>query len=253
MPGQPQCGLRLLKTVKSSLRLSPLRRVKRPHAATQMKRVQRANGSLAQSGARSPSVLPAENIAKLMRSRKSALPPRRRLRSPRPFVLRRDRRQKTRKPEVNQQSPITTRHPRTHEWRSRPTAEQERNISQAVLFGAQAANSRRDRTQNATIEPYIGREPRASAATELHRRADQFRVPTTPDNRANITRTHEWRSRPGGIETQHSASRPVCQKTNSRRDRTQNAAIEPYTGREPSAKRRNRTAYRAYTKHKTPQ
>ena len=37
---------------------------------------------------------------------------------------------------------------RTHSWRSRPTAEQERNIPQAVLFGTQAANSRRDRTQD---------------------------------------------------------------------------------------------------------
>ena len=34
---------------------------------------------------------------------------------------------------------------RTRYRRSRPTAEQERNISQAVLFGAHAANSRRDR------------------------------------------------------------------------------------------------------------
>ena len=74
-----------LDSVKSSLYPSVPRRVKRPHITTQMKRVQRANGSLAQSGARSPSVLPAENIAKLMRSRKSALPPRRRLRPPRPF------------------------------------------------------------------------------------------------------------------------------------------------------------------------
>ena len=63
---------------------------------------------------------------------------------PRPFVLRRDRRQKTRNLEVNQQSRITARRLRTHEWRSRPTAEQERNITQAVLFGAQAANSRRE-------------------------------------------------------------------------------------------------------------
>ena len=109
-----------------------------------------------------PNVLPAENTAKLIRSRKNALTPRRRLRSPsppfsafpRPFVLRRDRHKKTRKPEVNQQSPITTRHPRTHEWRSRPTAEQERNIPQAVLFGAQAANSRRDRTQDIPIETH---------------------------------------------------------------------------------------------------
>ena len=117
-----------------------------------MKRVQRANGSLEQVWGRGrsaastfrPNGLPAENIAKLMRSRKNALcraadSVLRSLRSPRspvPFVLRRDRHKETHKPEVNQQSPITTRHPRTHYRRSRPMAEQERNIPQAVLFGA---------------------------------------------------------------------------------------------------------------------
>ena len=40
------------KPLKSSLYPNALRRVKSTHAATQMKRVQRANGSLAQSGAR---------------------------------------------------------------------------------------------------------------------------------------------------------------------------------------------------------
>ena len=102
-----------------------------------------------------PSALPAENTAKSICLRKNALclaappPPSPASlsfsafprpfpspRSPVPFVLRRDRHKETRKPEVNQQSPITTRHLRTHEWRSRPTAEQERNIPQAVLFGA---------------------------------------------------------------------------------------------------------------------
>ena len=39
-------------------------RVKRTHAANQMKRVQRVEDSLAQSGARSPSVLPAESMAR---------------------------------------------------------------------------------------------------------------------------------------------------------------------------------------------
>ena len=149
---RPQCGLLSREPLKSSLYPSALRRVKRTHIANQMKRVQRANGSLAQSGARSPSVLPAGNMAKPIRSRKNALclaadsvlrPSR--LFVSRPFVLRRDRHKETHSPEVNQQSRITTRHPRTHEWRSRSTAEQERNISQAVLFGAQAANSRRDR------------------------------------------------------------------------------------------------------------
>ena len=69
--------------------------------------------SLAQSGARSPNGLPAESMTKPICSRKDAPTPRRRLRSPRPsvlrvsFVLRRDRRQKTRTPEVNQESRIT--------------------------------------------------------------------------------------------------------------------------------------------------
>ena len=145
VPASTLRGLRLLEPDKPALYASPPRRAKRTHTATQMKRVQRANGSLAQVwGRAAPNGLPAENAAKPIWSRKNALPPRRRLRSPfppfsafpRPFVLRRDRHKETRKPEVNQQSPITTRHLRTHEWRSRPTAEQERNIPQAVLFGA---------------------------------------------------------------------------------------------------------------------
>ena len=40
LPGQPQCGLRLLEPGKSSLSLRGPRRVKRTHAANQMKRVQ---------------------------------------------------------------------------------------------------------------------------------------------------------------------------------------------------------------------
>ena len=119
------------KTHKPALYPSALRRVKRTHAANQMKRVQRVEDSLAQSGARNPSVLPAESMAKPICSRKNAL-----CRAadsvphlfrspafPRPFVLRRDRHKETRKPEMSLPSPITTRHPRTREWRSRPTAE----------------------------------------------------------------------------------------------------------------------------------
>ena len=110
LPGQPQCGLRLLKPVKSPLHPSAPRRVKRTHTANQMKRVQGDESPWRRSGARSPSVLPAENIAKPMRSRKSAPTPRRRLRSPRspvPFVLRRDRHKETHKPKLNQPSSIT--------------------------------------------------------------------------------------------------------------------------------------------------
>ena len=105
---------------------------KRYSAANQMKRVQRVEDSLAQVwGRAAPNGLPAENIAKLMRSRKNALcraadSVLRSLRSPRspvPFVLRRDRHKETRKPEMNPPSPISARPLRTHEWRSRPTAE----------------------------------------------------------------------------------------------------------------------------------
>ena len=77
-----------LDSVKSSLYPSVLRRVKRTHITTQMKRVQRANGSLAQVwGRAAPNGLPAENAAKPIWSRKNALcraaaPV---LRPPRPF------------------------------------------------------------------------------------------------------------------------------------------------------------------------
>ena len=161
-------GLRLLKPVKPSLYPSAPRRVKRTRIANQMKRVQRVEDSLAQVwGRAAPNGLPAENAAKPIWSRKNALC--RAASVPRvPSFPRRDRRQKTRKPEVNQQSPITTRHPRTHEWRSRPTAEQERNIPQAVLFGAQAANSRRDRTQDISRETHDGREQTHDIPREMH-------------------------------------------------------------------------------------
>ena len=130
-------------------------RVKRTHITNQMKRVQGDESPWRRfGGAQPPTDSPRKTLqsqyvhAKVHLHRAAApvlrVPPFSAF--PRPFVLRRDRHKETRKPEVNQQSRITTRHPRTHEWRSRPTAEQERNIPQAVLFGAQAANSRRDRT-----------------------------------------------------------------------------------------------------------
>ena len=59
---------------KSSLYPNPLRRVKRTHAANQMKRVQRVEDSLAQVwGRAAPNGLPAENAAKPIWSRKNAL------------------------------------------------------------------------------------------------------------------------------------------------------------------------------------
>ena len=81
---------------------------KRYFAANQKKRVQRVEDSLAQVWGRvAPNVLPAENMARLMCLRKSVPTPRRRLRSPRPFVLRRDRHKETYMSEVNPPSPIT--------------------------------------------------------------------------------------------------------------------------------------------------
>ena len=125
-----------------------------------MKRVQRANGSLAQSGARPQCGFhiqpPTDSPRKTWQSQCACAkthshsaadfvpssPRRLRVLSV-SSVLRRDRHKETHKPEVNQPSPITARQPEN----ARPTAEQERNIPQAVLFGAHAANSRRDRTR----------------------------------------------------------------------------------------------------------
>ena len=124
LPDQPQCGLRLLEPSRSPLYTQAPSCVKRTHAANQMKRVQRANGSLAQSGARSPSVLPAESMTKPMRSRKNALylAADSVLRVP-PFSVgiaatkNAHARSEPGKPDNR------TDDSRTHEWRSRPTAE----------------------------------------------------------------------------------------------------------------------------------
>ena len=51
LPGQPQCGVRLLEPVKSSLSLRGPRRVKRTHIANQMKRVQGDESPWRRSGA----------------------------------------------------------------------------------------------------------------------------------------------------------------------------------------------------------
>ena len=52
LPDQPQCGLHLLEPSRSPLYTQAPSCVKRTHAANQMKRVQRVEDSLAQSGAR---------------------------------------------------------------------------------------------------------------------------------------------------------------------------------------------------------
>ena len=114
------CGLHLLEPGKSLLYTQAPSCVKRPHIANQMKRVQGANGSLAQSGARSPSVLPAENAAKPIGSRNTH--PHRAADS----VLRPPRPPSGSPPENAQfqSEPANpdnrTADPRTHEWRSRP-------------------------------------------------------------------------------------------------------------------------------------
>ena len=72
--------------------------------------------------------------------------------------------------------------------------------------------------------------------------------PAKADNRTNAARTHEWRSRPGGIETQATASRSVWRKAaNSRREprakrRDRNAPPNANQGKAP---RQNRKANRA--------
>ena len=137
-----------------------------------MKRVQRVEDSLAQVwGRAAPNGLPAENAAKPIWSRKNALPPRRRLRSPfppfsafpRPFVLRRDRHKETYTTEVNPQSPITARQPEnalmaitTHGGTGT-----EHNASRPVW--RYAANSRRDRTQDISTGTHDRREPSTTA------------------------------------------------------------------------------------------
>ena len=68
--------------------------------------------------------------------------------------------------------------------------------------------------------------PLATPSGSPQRNGQTRSEPAKADNRADITRTHYWRSRPDGTGTQDTASRPVWRKAaNSRRDRTQNAAI----------------------------
>ena len=107
--------------------------------------------------------------------------------------------------------------------------------------------------------------------------------PAKADNRADITRTHKWRSRPGGTGTQDTASRPVWRKAaNSRREtrtkrrdrnakpgdaerkarrqrcnagrcRGQNAATGTQRRAMPRAKRRDRNARPGDAEGKAPQ
>ena len=126
---------------------------KKYFAPPQMKRVQRANGSLAQVwGRAAPNVLPAESIAKPIGSRKSVLTPRRRLRSPRSFVLRRDRPEETHKPKVNLNIPITARHSRTHYGDPDPRGIETQHIASRLFFPEKGKKTGVNQTQNAAIE-----------------------------------------------------------------------------------------------------
>ena len=114
--------------------------------------------------------------------------------------------------------------PRTHDRRSRPTAEWERNISQAVLFGAHAANSRRDRAKNIPREPRKKRDPRrskqlAKSCTPCDRNAKRG-VRGAPFPRA------PKRTLPPGLQRIRLIS-PFSRDEPSA-GRTQNAAREPH-------------------------
>ena len=119
-------------------------------------------------GRAAPNGLPAENTARSIRSRKTR--PRRAADSVPPSL-----RSPSGSPQRNAQARSEPRKPdnhiddsRTRYRRSRPTAEQERNISQAVLFGAHAANSRRDRTQDLPTGTYDSAN-RSHAPQQEHR------------------------------------------------------------------------------------
>ena len=156
-PGRPLCGFHLLPrnitrparpaAVRppligagqvSVIHSSPFLRKTPPHRESNEESPESRRLFGAGLGARSPQRTPRGKHDKANMFTQKRTLPRRRLRSLVPrvlsvsFVLCRDRHKETHKPEVNQPSSITARHPRTHEWRSRPTAEQERNISQAV-------------------------------------------------------------------------------------------------------------------------
>ena len=82
--------------------------------------------------------------------------------------------------------------------------------------------------------------PRVPASPVTPSRSPQINAqtrsePTKAYNRTGTTRTHEQRSRPGGIGTQAIASRPVCRHAaNSRREPRQSAATERHRRTRPS-------------------
>ena len=168
-----------------------------------MKRVQRANGSLAQSGARSPSVLPAGNMAKPICLRKSALCrtdqppyPNSELRIPHSELPPRSSVTPSESPAKNAQAQSE---PNTPD--NRTTFENAlKAISTHAGIGTQhiasrsvwrcAANSRRDLTQNATKELQTFRR---SICTRPRLCRNYNRPAPTPRRRTihyHIIRTH---------------------------------------------------------------
>ena len=141
-----------------------------------------------------------------------------------PFVLRRDRHKETHKPEVNPQSPITARQPENARMAITTHGGTGTQPPASRPVWRYAANSRRDRTQNAAIEPYTGREP---STKRDNRTASPRRPAPRPDmtnERTIPTGTHKQRAH---TERTPSANRP---------DRTTNSR------RKPRAKPRDRTA-----------
>mgnify|MGYP004634604041 CR=1 FL=1 len=145
---------------------------------------------------------------------------------PRVPVTRRDRQKETHNPEVNQPRQITAL---THRERTNgdlDPAEQERKLSQAVLFGAMRQTAGVNEGKTPQQPRVAGREPRSNAALK----APTLRRPA-PVPRRHIENAQMAIST-RGTGTQAIASRPVWRKTNSRRERRQNTATEPHGRRE---------------------
>ena len=217
--GRPLCGFRLLDSGKSSLYPSVLCRVKRTHIANQMKSVQRANGSLAQSGAAAVR-LPLIGLGQVFVVPECPLPcqahPHR---------------------ESNEESPES-------QWlfgavwgaaavRLPPFAPAD---SPRKAFQSQCgyAKAHKSRAADSVPRPPSGSPPENAQSRSKPTKPDNH---TTSENALLAIPTH------GGIGTQHFASRPVWRySANSRRDRTQDIPIEPYDRCKPNAKHSDRNA-----------
>ena len=147
-----------------------------------MKRVQRVEDSLAQSGARSPSVLPAENMAKPIGSRKNTLALCRRFRFLVLSFPRRDRPKETRNPEMNLQSPITAQ---CHEnaLKAIPThgGIETQHPASRFSFPDKGKETGVNRTPDIPTGMHATREPNANIPTGTHAtREPNANIPTEP-------------------------------------------------------------------------